>query len=63
MKFQWEDFTVAELMSFMRVLEREEQHHEMQIRDRYKMQKERLHEAMLIANPSSEADIRAEKSN
>jgi hypothetical protein len=36
----------------MRVLEREEQHHENQIRERYRLLNERLQEAMLIANPN-----------
>jgi len=40
----------------MRVLEREEQHHENQIRERYRLLNAKLQEAMRIANPAATTD-------
>lgn len=50
---QWEEFTVAELSSFLKVLEREEKNHEMQIRERYQLLNERLRETMQLSNPTA----------
>ena len=50
---QWEEFTVAELSSFLKVLDREEKNHEMQIRERYQLLNERLRETMQLSNPSA----------
>ncbi|XP_032796041.2 uncharacterized protein LOC116932358 [Daphnia magna] len=49
----WEEFTVAELSSFLKVLEREEKNHEMQIRERYQLLNERLRETMQLSNPTA----------
>lgn len=48
----WTDFTVAELSSFLRVLEREEANHELQIRERYQLMNKRLLESMQQSDPS-----------
>lgn len=49
LRVQWEDFTAAELSSFLRVLDVEEANHELQIRERYQLLSDRLREAMMTA--------------
>lgn len=44
---------MAELSSFLKVLDREEKNHEMQIRERYQLLNERLRETMQLSNPSA----------
>ncbi len=44
---------MAELSSFLKVLDREEKNHEMQIRERYQLLNERLRETMQFSNPSA----------
>lgn len=43
---QWEDFTLAELSSFLRVLDREEAHHELEIRKKYQRMNQCLVESL-----------------
>jgi len=42
----WEDFTLAELSSFLRVLDREEAHHELEIRKKYQRMNQCLVESL-----------------
>lgn len=60
---QWEEFTVAELSSFLKVLEREEKNHEMQIRERYQLLNERLRETMQLSNPAACKEILSNPTN
>ncbi|EFX69209.1 hypothetical protein DAPPUDRAFT_113881 [Daphnia pulex] len=59
----WEEFTVAELSSFLKVLEREEKNHEMQIRERYQLLNERLRETMQLSNPTAYKSISSNQTN
>jgi len=43
---------MAELSSFLRVLDREEAQHELQIRERYQLMNKRLLETMQQSDPS-----------
>lgn len=48
---KWEEFTAAELCNFLKVLDREEANHEMQIRERYLQLRRRLRETMQTMQP------------
>jgi hypothetical protein len=52
----WEDFTMAELSSFLRVLDREEANHELQIRERYQLLNRRLLQSMQQSDPCERRD-------
>ncbi len=54
---------MAELSSFLKVLEREEKNHEMQIRERYQLLNERLRETMQLSNPAACKEILSNPTN
>ena len=54
---------MAELSSFLKVLEREEKNHEMQIRERYQLLNERLRETMQLSNPTAYKSILSNQTN
>ena len=44
--FQWEAFTVPELQNFLRILDKEEQDHMEQVREKYVIYEKRLKDAV-----------------
>lgn len=54
---------MAELSSFLRVLDREEAHHEEQIRRRYQLWNDRLRQAVLVQQLSTNDDSLKTKEN
>ncbi|XP_022800715.1 ras association domain-containing protein 5-like isoform X3 [Stylophora pistillata] len=48
----WEVFTTPELQNFMKILDREEEEHILQVEEKYRLYKERLEQALALVQPN-----------